>query len=153
MVFSAGSKMDTVYLAFNILDLGQGLSNREKKNPFQNFSRVSSKTFTHYGGSGLEPFIYEQHMDFWVSYQDGRDCSFPYVKTQQGTDCAKIANPPLKSSIGQSGAAYELVAELIICGLPGTSKSGLSSKRFSHHRHLHGVISENNLEDQKTALE
>jgi CheY-like chemotaxis protein len=159
---------ELVYIRVQVEDTGCGLTPEEKQLLFERFAQASPRTHAHYGGSGLGLFISRQLAELHggqigVSSEAGVGSTFGFFI--QARRLVTHKRPPMSrhtsrgsNAIAEAGAdtAYSRLSTGL--SLPQSNNTHLASpptkpkpKRLdtSHYSHLHILIVEDNLVNQK----
>jgi CheY-like chemotaxis protein len=159
---------ELVYIRVQVEDTGCGLTPEEKQLLFERFAQASPRTHAHYGGSGLGLFISRQLAELHggqigVSSEAGVGSTFSFfiqarrLVIQEGPPIFRHTSTPL-NAISDAGA--DVAHSRVSTGLsiPQLNNTHIASaptkpkpKRLdtSHYSHLHVLIVEDNLVNQK----
>lgn len=112
------NRRNPVYLLFEVMDTGQGLSDEEKGNLFNKFVQASAKTHVKYGGSGLGLFISRrltelQNGAIGVSSQQGVGSTFAFYVA------AYVPSEASRREAEKAAAAAAAVVRKVECDVSG----------------------------------
>ncbi|KAF2704014.1 aerobic respiration control sensor protein arcB [Pleomassaria siparia CBS 279.74] len=150
---------ELIYIRVQVEDTGCGLTPEEKQRLFERFRQASPRTHAQYGGSGLGLFISRQLAELHggqigVSSEAGVGSTFGFFIQARRIVSINQRPPHSRHGSSQLNAIAEAEADLTSSRISSVLPSHVAKSKPNHldptnHSHLHVLIVEDNIVNQK----